>query len=67
MVGKDGTKSHSPSEKNGLLTKIAQTPVAMNYFDRFPDDDVPEHGEEGEDRREGRFTVDDEEGHMVDF
>ena len=41
--------------------------MSMNNLDLFPNDNVSEDGEKGEDRREGRCAVDDKEWNMVDF
>ena len=41
--------------------------MTMNDIDSFPQDDIPKHREEGEHGREGGASVDDEEGHVVDF
>lgn len=49
------------------MAKRAETPMAMDDFNLLADADIPQYGEEGEDGGEGRRSVDDEEGHVVDF
>lgn len=51
----------------GLMAQTAQTGVSMHNLDAFANDNVPEDGEEGEDGRKGRFSIDDEERNVVDL
>lgn len=41
--------------------------MAVDDIDLFTDDDIAEYREEGKDRRECCFSVDDEEWYMVDL
>lgn len=41
--------------------------MTMDNLNLFANDDVPEYWKEGEDSRERRLAVDDEEGNVVDF
>jgi hypothetical protein len=49
------------------MAQTAQTSMAMNYLNALAYYNVPEDGEEGEDGRERRFAVDNEEGDVVDL
>ena len=41
--------------------------MPMHNFNLLSQNDVPEYREEGKDSREGGFSIDDKERHMVDF
>lgn len=49
------------------MAQVAQASMAMNNLDLFPNDNVPEQGEEGEDGGKGGLAIYDEKGYMVDF
>jgi hypothetical protein len=49
------------------MAKAAQTGMSMHNLNLFPDDDISEDGEEGKDGGEGRLSIYDEEGNMVDL
>ena len=53
--------------ENAFLAQTAQTPMAMNNLDSFPDADIPQHWKGRKDGREGSAAIDDEKGYMVDF
>jgi hypothetical protein len=67
VVRKDSPQTHCPSVKNGLVAQAAETSMAVYYLDSFANHDISEDREEGEDSREGRLSVDDEEGDVVDL
>lgn len=49
------------------MAKTTQARVTMDNLNLFPNNDVAEDGEEREDSRHGRLSIDDQERHMVDF
>ena len=49
------------------MAEAAKTGMSMYNFDALPYHDIAEYWEKGEDGREGRFAVDDEERDVVDF
>jgi hypothetical protein len=53
--------------KNSLVTKTAETSVAVDNLYLFSDDDIPKDWEKGEDGGHRRFPIDDQKGDMVDF
>ena len=44
MVGKDGSKSHSPGMKYCFVTEVTQTRMSVHYFNLFSNDNVAEDG-----------------------
>ena len=52
---------------DSLLTEVAETGMTVDNLNPLPYHDVAEYGEEGEDCRESRLSVDDEKGDMVDL
>lgn len=53
--------------QNSLVTKAAETSMAMYDLDTFAYDNIAKDRKEGEHCREGGFAVYDEERHIVDF
>lgn len=53
--------------KNSLATEATETRMAVDNLNLFSNHNVTEDREEGKDGREGRFSVDHEEGDVVDF
>ena len=49
------------------MTQTAKTGVAMHNFNFFSYDDIPEDWEKGKDSGHCRFSIDDEEGNVVDL
>lgn len=56
---------HCSCVQDSLMTKTAQTAMAVNNLNTFTYKYVSEDGEEGEDSRKCGLSVDDEKGHMV--
>ena len=67
VIRKNGAQAHRSGMQYGLMTETAQTGMPVHDLNLFPQNDVPEDGEEGEDGREGAFSIDDQEGNMIDF
>jgi hypothetical protein len=67
VIREDSPQTHCSSVQYGLVTQAAKTSMAVYDFDSFANYNVAEDGEEREDGWEGRFSVDDEEGDVVDF
>lgn len=67
VISKDSPQPHGSSMQDSFMAQTAETSMAVDNFDSFAYDNVAEHWEEGEDSGEGRFSVDDEERHVVDF
>lgn len=65
VVGEDGAQAHGARMQDGLVAQVAEAAVAVDDVDLLADDNVAEHGEEGEDGGEGRGAVDDEKWHIV--
>ena len=55
------------SADDGFMTQAAQTSVAVDDFNLLPDDDIAEDWKEGEDGWKRGFSINDEEGNMIDF
>lgn len=53
--------------QDSFVAEATHAGVAMDNFNLLTYDDIAKNGEEGEDRWEGRFTVNDEEGDMIDL
>lgn len=47
------------------MAKTAKTPMSVYNLNLFPDKDVPQDREEGEDCGKGGLSVDDEKRHMI--
>jgi hypothetical protein len=67
VICKDSSQTHSPSMKDSLVAKAAQTCVAMDDLNLFSDDDIPEDWEKGEDGRHRRLPIDDQKRDMIDL
>jgi len=67
MIRENRPQPHCSSVENGFMAQAAQASVTMHDLNLLPNDNIPEYGEEGEDRGEGRGAIHDEERHMVDF
>lgn len=67
MVREDSPQSHSTGMEDSFSTKATQTCMTVNNINILSNNNVPEYGEEREDGREGRLTVDDEEWDVVDL
>lgn len=67
MIGTDGTETHGTRMENCFLAEIAKTGMSVDYFDLLSQNDIAKDGEERENRRECRFTVDDKERYMIHF
>ena len=49
------------------MAKTAQTRMAMYNLNLLSNDNIPDNGEERENGWEGRCSIDDEKGNVVDF
>ena len=53
--------------QDSLMTETAKTSMTVYYLDLLTDHYVTKDREEREDCRKGCLSIDDQEGHMVDF
>jgi hypothetical protein len=67
VICEDSSQTHGPSMQYGLVTQATETSVPVYYLDSFTNSNVAEDGEEGEDGRECRLAIDNEERDVVDF
>lgn len=67
MIREDRPQAHSTRMEDGLPTKATQTCMSMDNFNVLSNDNIAEYGEKGEDGRECRFAIDDQEWDVVDF
>lgn len=67
MIREHRAYSHRARMKNRFMTETAQTSMTMNNLNLLTNHNVPEHRKKGENCRESRLAVDNEEGYMVDF
>lgn len=67
MVGEDSSKAHGSRVEDSLTTEATETGMAVDNLNLLSNHDIAENREEGKDGREGRFSVDHEEGDVVDL
>lgn len=67
MIRKHSPQAHCPRMQNSFMAKTAQTGVSVYNFNLLSNDDIPKNWEEGENCRESRGAVNDEEGNVVNF
>lgn len=67
VIGKDSPYAHGPGMQGCFPAQTAEGSMAMDDVDSFPDENVTENREEGEDGGKGRRAVDDEEWDVVDL
>ena len=67
VVCEYSSQSHCSRMQYCLVAQIAETGMPVYNFDALPYYDIAEYWEKGEDGREGRFAVDDEERDVIDF
>lgn len=67
MIREDSPKTHASSMDDGFMTQAAQTPVAMDNFNLFSNNNVAEYWKEGEDSWKSGLSIYDEERNMIDF
>lgn len=67
MIRKDRPQSHSSRVQNGFMAHATQTSMSMHDLNLFPNHDIAKDWEEGEDRRKGSRSVDDQKRNMVDL
>lgn len=67
VVRENSPYAHGPGMQGCFPAQTAEGSMAMDDVDLFPDENVTENREEGEDGGEGRRAVDDEEWDVVDL
>lgn len=67
VVREDGAQAHCPSMKDAFVAQTTEAGMAVHNLYLLSYDDIPEDWEEGEDGREGGFSVYHEERDVVDL
>ena len=67
VICEDSPKAHCSSMQDSLMTQTAETGMTMNYLDLLSDHYIAEDWKERKDCRKGCLSIDDQEGHMIDF
>lgn len=65
MVGEYRPQAHRTGMKYSFMTQATQTSMTMHNSDLLSNNDVAKDREEGENSREGRLSVNDEEWDMI--
>lgn len=67
MVREHSAKAHGPGMKNSFMAETTQAGMPVDNLDLLANDNVPENGEEGENRRHSGLAVYNEERDVVDL
>lgn len=67
MICKDRPKTHGPSMEDSFMTETTETRVAVYNFDTLANHDVSKDREEGKNRRERSFSIDDQKWDVIHF
>ena len=67
MVREYRSKAHRTGMKDGFMTKVAETPVAVDDLDLFAYDNIAEDGKKRKNRWHSSLAIYNEERYVIDF